>query len=92
MNNFNQLFQKRVQQKQQQAAKPQEFRFTFEQSSQLDTQLRKPRSRAFMEALEAVDLPSATDQEIIDALKEPAPCRSGHLGARQCQAAAQPRL
>lgn len=70
MNNVSQLFQKRVQKKQQPAANRQEFNFTFEQSSQLDSQLRKPRSRAFMEALEAVDLPSATDQEIIDALKE----------------------
>ena len=68
-NKLFQQFQKRKQQNQP-AAKPNDFNFTFEQSNALDEKLRKPRSRAYMEILEAVDMLSATDQEIIDALME----------------------
>ena len=69
-NKLLQQFQKRMQQQKQPAAKQKEFNFTFEQSNALDEKLRRPRSRAYMEILEAVDMLSATDQEIIDALME----------------------
>ncbi len=48
----------------------QAFTFSFSQGDELDAQLRKPRSRAYMEIFDAVDLISATDEEIIEKLME----------------------
>lgn len=46
------------------------FSFSFSDGDKLDEQLRKPRSRAYMEIFDAVDLISATDEEIIQKLQE----------------------
>lgn len=46
-----------------------DFAFSFSQSDSLDAYLRKPRSRAYMEIFDAVDMLSATDEEIINKLK-----------------------
>lgn len=48
--------------------KRQGFTFSFAEGDRLDEQLRKPRSRAYMEIFDAVDLISATDEEIIEKL------------------------
>lgn len=46
----------------------QNFTFSFAEGDKLDAELRKPRSRAYMEIFDAVDLLSATDEEIIETL------------------------
>lgn len=62
-----QQWQTRKQTQKQPATAParQEFQLSFAQKDPLDDQLRKPRSRAYMEIFDAVDLISATDEEII---------------------------
>ena len=74
MNEQNQqqfLTQKQNQQKQNREAPPrQNFQFSFSEGDKLDAELRKPRSRAYMEIFDAVDLISATDEEIIAKLQE----------------------
>lgn len=73
-NPFGWQSQKQTQQQTQQKTQPQNqpsgqsFQFSFAESDRLDEQLRKPRSRAYMEIFDAVDLLSATDEEIIEKL------------------------
>ena len=47
-----------------------EFQFSFSNQDDLDKELRKPRSRAYVEIFDAIDMLSATDEEIIEKLKE----------------------
>jgi len=47
-----------------------QFSFSFSKEQQIDKELRKPRSRAYMEIFDAIDMLSATDEEIIAKLKE----------------------
>lgn len=49
---------------------PEKKEFSFSQGDRLDSELRKPRSRAYMEIFDAIDMLSATDEEIIEKLKE----------------------
>jgi (p)ppGpp synthase/HD superfamily hydrolase len=49
--------------------KANQFSFTFEKENEIDNELRKPRSRAYMELFDAIDMLSATDEEIIEQLK-----------------------
>lgn len=57
-------------QPQQKAPPRRTFQFTFAQEDKLDSHLRKPRSRAYMEIFDAVDMLRATDEEIIARLQE----------------------
>jgi hypothetical protein len=45
-----------------------QFSFSFEEEDTLDQELRKPRSRAYMEIFDVIDMLSATDEEIIEQL------------------------
>ncbi len=45
------------------------FSFSFEKQNEVENELRKPRSRAYMELFDAIDMLSATDEEIIEQLK-----------------------
>jgi len=54
----------------QKAPEKKDFSFSFSHGDQLDNELRKPRSRAYMEIFDAIDMLSATDEEIIEKLKE----------------------
>lgn len=47
-----------------------EFTFSFEKQNEIEKELRKPRSTAYMEVISAVDMLSADDEEIIGKLKE----------------------
>ncbi len=51
------------------AEKKSHFSFSFEKENEVDNELRKPRSRAYMELFDAIDMLSATDEEIIEQLK-----------------------
>lgn len=46
------------------------FSFSFAESDEVEKELRKPRSRAYMEIISSIDVLSATDEEIIERLKE----------------------
>lgn len=46
-----------------------QFNFSFDKEQEIDKELRKPRSRAYMEVFDAIDMLSATDEEIIAELK-----------------------
>lgn len=46
-----------------------EFSFSLNSQSELDKELDKPRSRAYLEILDAIDFVSATDEEIIAEIK-----------------------
>ena len=63
--------QEKVQQKQAvlPEKKKKQFSFSFDKEKEIDDELRKPRSRAYMEVFDAIDMLSATDEEIIDQLK-----------------------
>lgn len=61
--------QRRVQKGVSQEGSRKQFSFQFSNSDQVDNELRKPRSRAYMEIFDAIDLLSATDEEIIEQLK-----------------------
>lgn len=67
---YQTLHQQQYQSRPQEAAKRQEFSFSFAEEDKLDQALRKPRSRAYMEIFDAVDMLSATDEEIIEKLTE----------------------
>ncbi|MCR4653073.1 MAG: hypothetical protein K5744_05195 [Eubacterium sp.] len=45
------------------------FSFAFEKENEIESELRKPRSRAYMEIFNAIDMLSATDEEIMEQLK-----------------------
>ncbi len=45
------------------------FSFNFKEKDAVDNELRKPRSRVYMELFSAIDMLSATDEEIIAQLK-----------------------
>lgn len=62
--------QQQTQTMQQPLSAAREFNFSFAERDQLEETLRKPRSRAYMEIFDAVDLLSETDEEIIAALME----------------------
>lgn len=47
-----------------------DFVFSFAKKPEVLKQLKTPRSRAYMEAIAAIDMLSATDEEIIERLKE----------------------
>jgi len=47
-----------------------EFSFQFKNGDKCDEVLRKPRSQAYIEVMGTIDLLSATDEEIIERLKE----------------------
>lgn len=49
--------------------KRKKFSFSFDEQQEIDKELRKPRSRAYMEVFDAIDMLSATDEEIIAELK-----------------------
>lgn len=49
--------------------KKSQFSFSYEKENEVDAELRKPRSRAYMELFDAIDMLSATDEEIIAQLK-----------------------
>jgi len=49
--------------------KKSQFSFSFEKENEVDAELRKPRSRAYMELFDAIDMLSVTDEEIIEQLK-----------------------
>ncbi len=53
----------------QEAPKKKQFAFKFSGGDQMDAELRKPRSRAYMELFEVIDMLSTTDEEIIEQLK-----------------------
>ncbi len=58
------------QQEQVSTAAPREgFNFSFKKEDETDKELRKPRSRAYMEIFAAADMLSAADEEIIERLK-----------------------
>ena len=61
--------QQQRREKEQEPAKKKQFSFTFSGGDQIDAELRKPRSRAYMEVFDAIDMLSATDEEIIEKLK-----------------------
>lgn len=46
------------------------YNFSFKKQDELEKELRKPRSRAYMEIFDAIDMLSTTDEEIIAKLKE----------------------
>lgn len=46
------------------------FQFSFAETEELDRMLRKPRSRFYMDAVDAIDLLSVEDEEIIERLLE----------------------
>ena len=46
------------------------FSFSFAESDEVEKELRKPRSKAYMEVISAIDVLSATDEEIIERLRE----------------------
>lgn len=46
-----------------------QFSFSFDKEQEIDKELRKPRSRAYMEVFDAIDMLSTTDEEIIAELK-----------------------
>ncbi|MBR5597298.1 MAG: hypothetical protein IKW30_07820 [Lachnospiraceae bacterium] len=46
-----------------------QFLFSFSEEQKIDKELKKPRSRAYMELFDAIDMLSATDEEIIEQLK-----------------------
>ena len=50
-------------------SKKNSFNFSFDKEQEIDKELRKPRSRAYMEVFDAIDMLSATDEEIIAKLK-----------------------
>lgn len=72
--NAKQQWQTQNQQQSQRQPKPeasrQTFNLSFAERDKMDDQLRKPRSRAYMEIFDAVDLLSATDEQIIATLME----------------------
>lgn len=55
---------------QEQTKKNVEFSFSFKEQDKLDAELRKPRSKVYLELFSAIDMLSATDEEIIAKLKE----------------------
>ena len=61
--------QMRTQTRDRQETPRKQFSFQFSDSNRVEDALRKPRSRAYMELFDAVDLLSATDEEIIEQLK-----------------------
>ncbi|MBP3609728.1 MAG: hypothetical protein J6J42_05260 [Lachnospiraceae bacterium] len=66
---YRQQEQTQQQQKEQKAPQKKQFAFSFSNDKELDKELRKPRSRAYMEIFDAIDMLSATDEEIIEQLK-----------------------
>ena len=54
----------------QDGAKEQNYQFDFSGIDEDEKQLRVPRSRAYMEVIQAVDMLSSTDEEILERLKE----------------------
>lgn len=46
-----------------------QFAFSFSGGDKVDAELRKPRSRAYMEVFDVIDMLSTTDEEIIEQLK-----------------------
>ena len=46
-----------------------QFEFSFSRGDKVDAELRKPRSRAYMEVFDVIDMLSTTDEEIIEQLK-----------------------
>lgn len=66
---YRQQEQTQQQQKEQKAPQKKQFAFSFSNDMELDKELRKPRSRAYMEIFDAIDMLSATDEEIIEQLK-----------------------
>ena len=59
----------KIQRTDSQEAPKKQFSFRFSDSNQVEEELRKPRTRAYMELFDAIDLLSATDEEIIEQLK-----------------------
>lgn len=55
--------------KEQEVPKKKQFAFSFSGGDQVEAELRKPRSRAYMELFDAIDMLSTTDEEIIEQLK-----------------------
>lgn len=68
--NYQYATQEQVQQKETTAPPSAKFNFSFAKQNKLDIELRKPRSRAYMEIFDAIDILSANDEEIIAKLKE----------------------
>jgi len=62
--------QETVEEKKQLNAHNAKFHFNFENDSHYDEFMRKPRSQAYIEAMQIVDMLSSTDEEIIEHLKE----------------------
>lgn len=68
--NYQYATQEQEQQKEAAAPSTAKFNFSFKKQNKLDMELRKPRSRAYMEIFDAIDMLSANDEEIIAKLKE----------------------
>ena len=73
---YNQQLQQKEKNLQQQGIKDEcaiprktQFAFSFSGGDKVDEELRKPRSRAYMEVFDAIDMLSTTDEEIIEQLK-----------------------
>ncbi len=47
-----------------------EYQFAFSNQDETDKELRKPRSRAYVEIFDAIDMLSVTDEEIMEKLRE----------------------
>ena len=61
--------EEKQQQKPQQKPVDANFNFSFAKKDSVENELRKPRSKAYMEIFAAIDMLSATDEEIIERLK-----------------------
>ena len=52
------------------SAQKTDFKFDFKEQSEAEEVYRRPRSRAFLDAIEMIDVLSSNDEEIIASLKE----------------------
>lgn len=68
--NYQYLTQEQTLKKEEATPSAKKFSFSFAKQDELDKELRKPRSRAYMEIFDAIDMLSANDEEIIAKLRE----------------------